>query len=51
MFLILYGCTNQLEIDKIKVDQASQDIFPFAVLGKKRRQKRSGFLFLRRLKS
>ena len=33
-FLILYGCTNQLEIDKLKVDQAfNKTNLPFAVLG------------------
>ena len=33
-FLILYGCTNQLEIDKVKVDKAfNKTNLPFAVLG------------------
>ena len=33
-FLILYGCTNQLEIDKGKVDKAfNKTNLPFAVLG------------------
>ena len=33
-FLILYGCTNQLEIDKSKVDKAfNKTNLPFAVLG------------------
>ena len=33
-FLVLYGCTNQLEIDKVKVDKAfNKTNLPFAVLG------------------
>ena len=33
-FLALYGCTNQLEIDKVKVDKAfNKTNLPFAVLG------------------
>ena len=33
-FLIIYGCTNQLEIDKGKVDKAfNKTNLPFAVLG------------------